>query len=177
MLKLDLEKAEQPEIKLPTMVGSSKKQESSRKTSTFALLTTPKPLTVCITTNWKILKVMGISDHLTCLLRNLLADFFLIGKEATVRIGHGTTDWFQFGKGVHHGCVLSPCLFNLYAEYIMRNAGLEEAQAGIKIARRNSSNLRYSDDTTLMAESEEELKSFLMKVKVESEKVGLKLNI
>ena len=158
MLKLDLEKAEQPEIKLPTMVGSSKKQESSRKTSTFALLTTPKPLTVCITTNWKILKVMGISDHLTCLLRNLLADFFLIGQEATVRIGHGTTDWFQFGKGVHHGCVLSPCLFNLYAEYIIQNARLVEAQARIKIARRNSNNLRYADDTTLMAESKEEVK-------------------
>ena len=155
MLKLDLEKAEQPEIKLPKMVGSSKKQESSRKTSTFALLTTPKPLTVCITTNWKILKVMGISDHLTCLLRNLLADFFLIGQEATVRIGHGTTDWFQFGKGVHHGCVLSPCLFNLYAEYIIQNARLVEAQARIKIARRNSNNLRYADDTTLMAESKE----------------------
>ena len=120
---------------------------------------------------WKILKEMGIPDHLTCLLRNLYA-----GQEATVRIGHGTTDWFQIGKGVHQGCILSPCLFNLYAEY-MRNAGLEEAQAGIKIAGRNVSNLRYADDTSLMAESEEELKSFLMKVKEESEKVGLKLNI
>ena len=107
---------------------------------------------------------MGIPDHLTCLLRNLYA-----GQEATVRTRHGTTDWFQTGKGVRQGCILSPCLFNLYAEYIMRNAGLEEAQAGIKIAGRNINNLRYADDTTLMAESEEELKSFLMKVKVESE--------
>ena len=114
---------------------------------------------------------MGIPDHLTCLLRNLYA-----GQEATVRTGHGTTDWFQIGKGVCQGCILSPCLFNFYAEYIMRNAGLEETQAGIKIARRNTNNLRYADDTTLMAESEEELKSLLMKVK-ESEKVGLKLNI
>ncbi|KAB0374331.1 hypothetical protein FD755_014587 [Muntiacus reevesi] len=110
---------------------------------------------------------MGIPDHLTCLLRNLYA-----GQEATVRTGHGTTDWFQIGKGVRQGCILSPCLFNLYAEYIMRNAGLEEAQAGIKIAGRNINNLRYADDTTLMAESEEELKSLLMKVKEESEKVG-----
>ena len=114
---------------------------------------------------------MGIPDHLTCLLRNLYA-----GQKATVRTGHGT-DWFQIGKGVHQGCILSPCLFNLCAEYITRNAGLEEAQAGIKIARRNINNLRYADDTTLMAESEEELKSQLMKVKEESEKVGLKLNI
>ena len=113
---------------------------------------------------------MGIPDHLTCLLRNLYA-----GQEATVRIGHGTTDWFQVGKGVRQGCILSPCLFNLYAEYIMRNAGLVGTQAGIKIARRNINNLRYAD--MLMAESEEELKSLLMKVKEESEKVGLKLNI
>ena len=121
----------------------------------------------------KILKEMGITDHLTCLLRNLYA-----GQEATVRTGHGTTDWFQIGKGVCQGCILSPCLFNLYAEYIMRNAGLDEAQAGIKIARRNISNLRYADDTTpIMAESEEELQSLLMKVKEESENVGLKLNI
>ena len=119
---------------------------------------------------WKILKEMGISDHLTCLLRNLYA-----GQEATVGTGHGTTDWFQIGKGVRQGCILSPCLFNFYAEYIMRNAWLVEAQAGIKIARRNINNLRYADDITLMAESEEELKS-LMKVK-ENEKVGLKLNI
>src|SRR5574337_885626 len=117
---------------------------------------------------WKILKEMGIPDHLTCLLRNLYA-----GQEATVRTGHGTTDWFQIGKGVRQGCILSPCLVNFYAEYITRNAGLEEAQAGIKIARRNINNLRYAGDTTLMAESEEERKSLLMKVKEESEKVGL----
>ena len=121
---------------------------------------------------WKILKEMGIPDHLTCLLRNLYA-----GQEAIVRTGHGTTDWVQIGKGVRQGCILSPCLFNLYAEYIMKKAGLEEAQAGIKIARRNINILRYEDDTTLMAESEEELKSLLMKVKKESEKVGLKLSI
>ena len=114
---------------------------------------------------------MGIPDYLTCLLINLYA-----GQEATVRTGHGTTDWFQIGKGVCQGCILLPCLFNFYAEYIMRNAGLEEAQAGIKIARRNINNLRHVDDTTLMTESEEELKSFLIKVKEESEKVGLKLN-
>ena len=116
------------------------------------------------------MKVMGIPDHLTCLLRNLY-----VSQEAAVRTGHGTTDWFQIGKGVHHGCILSPCLFNLYAEHIMRNAGLEEAQGGIKIARKNINNLRYADDTTLMAESEEELKKLLMKE--ESEKVGLKINI
>ena len=121
---------------------------------------------------WTILKEIGISDHLTCLLRNLYA-----GQEATVRTGHGTTDWFQIGKGVCQGYILSPCLFNVYAEYIMRNAGLEEAQAGIKIAGRNSNNLRYADDTTLMAESEEELKSLLIKLKVESEKVGLILSV
>ena len=118
---------------------------------------------------WKILKEMGIPDHLTCLLRNLYP-----GTEAAVRAGHGTTNWFQIGKGVRQGCILLPCLFNLYAKYIMRNTGLEEAQAGIKIARRNINTLRYADDTTLMAESEEELKSLLMKVKEESEKVGLK---
>ena len=118
------------------------------------------------------LKEMGIPDHLTCLLRNLHA-----GHEATVRTGQGTTDWFQIGKGIRQSCILSPCLFNLYAEYIMRNAGLEETQAGIKIARRNISHLRYTDDTTLMAESEDALKSLLIKVKEESEKVGLKLNI
>ena len=121
---------------------------------------------------WEILKEMGIPDHLTCLLRNLYA-----GQEATVRTGHGTTDWFQIEKGLHQGCILSPCLFNFYAEYIMRNACLEEAQAGTKIAGGNINNLRYADDTTLMAESEEGLKSLLMKVKVESEKVGLKLKI
>ena len=121
---------------------------------------------------WEILQEMGIPDHLTCLLRNLYA-----GQETTVRIGHVTTDWFQTGKGVHQGYILSPCLFNLHAEYIMRNAGLEEAQAGIKIAGRNINNLRYADDTTLMAESEEELNSLLMKVKEKTGKVGLKLNI
>ena len=121
---------------------------------------------------WKSLQEMGIPDHLTCLLRNLHA-----GQEATVRTGHGTTDWFQIGQKVYQGCILSPCLFNFYAEYIIRHAGLDEAQAGIKIARRNTNNLRYADDTTLMAESEEELKSLLMKVKEESEIVGLKLNI
>ena len=121
---------------------------------------------------WKILQEMGIPDHLTCLLRNLYA-----GQETIVRTGQGTTDWFQIGKGVHQGCILSPCLFNFYAEYIMRNAGLGEAQARIKTAGRITSNLRYADDTTLMAENEEELKSLLMKVKEESEKVGLKLNI
>ena len=124
-----------------------------------------------ITINWKILKEMGIPDHLTCLLRNLNA-----GQEATVRTGHGTKDWFQTGKGVHQGCKLSPCFFSLYAEYFMRNTGLDEAQAGIKIAGRNINNLRNADDTTLMAESKE-LKSLLIKVKVESEKVGLKLSI
>ena len=132
----------------------------------------PKSLTVWITINWKILKEMGIPDHLTCLLRNLYA-----GQEAPVRTGHGTTDWFQIGKGVCQGCILSPCLFNLYADYIMRNAGQEEAQAGIMIAGRNINNLIYADETTLMVESEEELKSLLMKVKEESKNVGLKLNI
>ena len=125
-----------------------------------------------ITINWKIPEVMGIPDHLTCLLRNLYA-----GQEVTVRTGDGPTDWFQIGKGVCQGCILSPCLFNLYAEYIMRNAGLEEAQAGVKIGGRNINNLRFADDTTLMAEIEEELKSLLMKVKEESEKVGLKFSI
>ena len=128
----------------------------------------------CVDLNklWKVLKEIRIPDHLTCLLRNMYA-----GQEATVRTGHGTTDWLQIGKGVRQGCVLSPCLFNFYAENIMRNAGLDEEQAGIKIAGRNISNLRYASDTTLMAESEEELKSLLMKVKEESEKVGLKLNV
>ena len=121
---------------------------------------------------WKIVKEMGIPDCLTCLLRNLSA-----GQEAKVRTGYGATEWFQIGKGVHHGRILSPCLFNLYAEYILRNTGLEEAQAGIKIAGRNINNLRYAGDTTLMAESEEELKNLFMKVKEESEKVGLKLSI
>ena len=121
---------------------------------------------------WKILKEMGIPDHLTCLLRNLYA-----GQEATVRTGHGTTDWFQIGKGVHQGYILSPCLFNLHAEYIMQNAGLDESQTRIKIAGRNINNLRYTDDAALVAESEEELKSLLVKVKEQSEKAGIKLNI
>ena len=152
MFKLDLEKAEEPEVKLPTSAGSLKKQECSRKTSTSALLTMPKPLTVWITTNWKILKEMGRPDHLTCFLKNLYA-----GQEATGRTRNGTTDWFQIGKGVHQGCILSPYLLNFYAEYIMRNTGLEETQAGIKIAERNIHNLRYADDTTLMEESEEKI--------------------
>ena len=138
MFKLVLEKAEEPEIKLPTSAGSWKKQESSRKTSISDLLTMPKPLTVGITKKlWKILIEMGIPDHLTCLLRNLYS-----GQEATVRTGHGTTDWVQIGKGVRQGCILSPGLFNLNAEYIMRNAGLEEAQTGVKIAGRNTNNHR-----------------------------------
>ena len=169
MFKLVLEKAEESQIKLPTSNGSWKKQDSSRKTSISAFLTMPMSLTVWSTTNWKILKEMGIPDHLTFLLRNMYA-----GQEATVRIGHGTTNWFQIGKGVYQGFILSPCLFNLYAEYIMRNAGLDEAQAGIKIARNN---LRYADDTTLMAESKEEIKRLSMQVKEESEKIGLKLNV
>ena len=146
-------------IKLLTSAGSSKKQESFRKNICFCFIDYAKA-SDCVDHKklWKILKEMGIPDHLTCLLRNLYA-----GQEATVRTGHGTTDWYQIGKGVHQGCVLSPCLFNLYAEYIMKNAGLEEAQAGIKIAGRNINNLRYADDTTLMAEIEEELKSLLMK--------------
>ena len=131
-------------------------------------------MTDCVDHNklWKTLKEMGIPDQLSCFLRNLYA-----GQEAAVRPGHGTTNWFNIGKGVHQSCILSPCLFNLNAEFIKRNAGLDEAQAGIKIARRNINNLRYADDTTLMAEREEELKSLLMKVKEESEKAGLKLNI
>ena len=154
--KLDLENTEEPEIKLPTSAGSSKKQESAKKTSTSALLTMPKPLFGCVDHNklWKILQEVRIPDHLTCLLRNLYA-----GQEATARTGHGTTDWFQIGKGVCQGCILSPCLFNLYAEYIMRNGGLDNAQAEIKIAGRNISNLRYADDTTLIAESKEAIKA------------------
>ena len=148
------------------------KAREFQKSIYFCFIDYAKPLIVWITTNWKILKEMGIPDHLTCLLRNMYA-----GQEATVRTGHGTTDWSQIGKGVRQGCIFSLCLFNLYAEYIMRNAGPDEAQAGIKIARRNISNLRYADDTTFMAESEEELKGLLMKVKEDSENVGLKLNI
>ena len=172
MFKLVLEKAEEQEIKLPISTGSLKKQEF-QKNIYFCFIDYANAFD-CVNHNklWKILQEMGIPDHLTCLLRNMYA-----GQEATVRTGHWTTDWFQIGEGVCQGYILSPCLFNLHAEYIMRNAGLEEARAGIKIARRNINNLRYADDTTLMAESEEELKSLLMKVKEESEKVGLKLNI
>ena len=151
MFRLVLEKAEEPEIKLAASAGSWEKQGSSRKTSISALLTMPKPLTVWITKTVENSSKDENTRYLTCLLRNLYA-----GQEATVRTGHGTIDWLQIGKGVCQGCILSPCLFNLYAEYIMRNAGLEEAEAGIKIARRNINNLRYADDTTLMAESEEE---------------------
>ena len=155
MFKLGLEKAEEREIKLPTSAGSWEKETSSRKTSTSDLLTMPKPLTVWITINCgKFWKRWAYQTNLTCLLRNIYA-----GQEATVRTGYGTTDWFQKGKGVCQGCILSPCLFDFYAEYIMRNAELEKAQAGIKIFRRNIYNLRYADDTTLMAERGEEQKS------------------
>ena len=165
MFKLDLEKAEAPNIKLP-------KAREFQKNIYFCFIDYAKAFHYMDHNKlWKILKEMGMPNHLICLLRNLY-----VGQEATVRTGHGTTDWFQIGKGVHQGCVLSSCLFNLYAEYIMQNARLNEAQAGIKIAGRNINNLRYADDTTLMAESKEELKSLLMKVK-ESEKAGLKPNI
>ena len=166
MFRLDLEKAEEPEIKLPTSVGSQKKQESSRKTSTFASLTVLKSLTVWITTNCgKFLRDENTGpSHLP--------------PEKPVRISkrnrtrHRTLDWFQIGKGVRQGCILSPCLFNFYSEYIMQNAELDEAQVRIKIAERNISNLRYADDTTLMEECEEELKSPLMKEKEEKEKLS-----
>ena len=173
MFKLVLEKAEEPEIKLPTSAGSWEKQESSRKQVEFCFIDYAKAFD-CVDHNklWKILQEMGIPDHFACLPRNLYA-----GQEATVRTGHGTMNWFYIGKGVCQGCILSPCLFNLYAEYINQNARLDEAQVEIKIAGRNINNLRYADDTTLMAEREEELKSLLMKVKEKSEKVGLKLNI
>ena len=147
MFKLILEKTEEPRVKLPTSPGSLKEQEF-QKNIYFCFLDYAKAFD-CVDHNklWKILKEMGISDHLTCLLRNLYA-----GQEATVRTGHGTTDWFQIGKGVRQGCILLLCLFNFYAEYIMRNAGWEEAQAGIKIAGRNINNFKYADNTTLMAE-------------------------
>ena len=157
MFNLDLEKPRGTRDQIANIHCIIEKEESSRKTSTSALLSMPKPLTVWITINCKILQEMWIPDHLTCLLRNLYA-----GHEATVRTEHGTTDWFQIRKQVRQGCILSPCLLNLYAEYIMRNAGQEEAQAGIKIAGRNINNLRYADDTTLMAEIIEELKNLLM---------------
>ena len=152
-------KGREPKIKLPTSVGSSKKQEF-QKNIYFCFIDYAKAFD-CVDHNkpWKILKQMGIPDHLTCLLRNLYA-----GQEARVRTRYGTTDWFQIGKGVHQGCILSPCLFNLHAKYIMRNARLDEARAVIKIAKRNINNFKHADDTTLMAESEEELKSLLMKV-------------
>ena len=170
MFKLVLEKAEEPEIKLPT---STEKAREFQKNIYFCFIDYAKAFD-CVDHNklWEILKKIGIPNNLTCLLRNLYA-----GQKATVRTGHGPTDWFQIGKGVCQGCILSPCLFNLHAEYIMRNAGLDEAQAGIKIAGRNLNNLRYTDDTTLMAERKEQVKSLLMKVKEESEKAGLKLNI
>ena len=170
MFKLLLEKAEEPEVKLPTSAGSSKMQESSRKTFISGLLTMPKLLTVWITINcgkfWKRWEYQTTWP----------ASWEICTKVRKQQFGHGTTDWFKIGKGARQGCILSPCLFNFYAEYIMRNAGLEEAQAGIKVTGRNINNLRYADDTTLTAESEE-AKSLLMKVKEESEKVGLKLNI
>ena len=169
IFKLVLEKAEELEIKLPTSVGLQKKQEFQKS----IYFTDNTKAFYCVDHDklWKILKEMGIPDHLTCLLRNLYAV-----QEATVRTGHETADWLQIGKVVHQGFILSLCLFNLYDEYNMRNARLDEAQAGIMIAGRNISNLRYADGTTLMAESEEELKILLMKVKEESENIGLKLN-
>ena len=170
MFRLVSEKAEEPEIKLPTSTGSFSAREF-QKNIYFCFIDYAQAFD-CVDHNklWKILREMGIPDHMTCLLRNLYAR-----QEATVRTGHGTTDWLQIGKGVHQGCILSSCLFNLHAEY-MRNAGLEEAQAGIKIAGRNINNLRYADNTTLKAENKV-LKRLLKKVKEESEKVGVKLNI
>ena len=166
MFKLDLEKTEEQEIII-------ERAREFQKNMYFSFFDYAKAMTVWTTTNSrKFFKETGIPKHLTCILRNLYAV-----QEATVRTGHGTTHWFQIGKGVRQGCILSPCLFNLYAEYIMQNTGLDEAQAGIKIAGRIINNLIYADDTTLMAESEEDLKSLLMKVEEESEKVGLKLNI
>ena len=172
MFKLYLEKAKEQEIKLPISTGSFKKQEF-QKNIYFCFIEYAKDFDyVDHNKLWKIIKELGLPNYLTCFLRNLYA-----GQEATVKTGRRTMDWFQVGKGIHQGCILLPCLFNLYAGYIMRNAGLEEAQAGIKVARRNINNLRYAVDSTLMVESEEKLKTFLMKVKEESEKVSLKLNI
>src|SRR5574341_32843 len=172
MFKLVLERAEETRDQIANIHWIMEKAREFQKNIYFCFIDYAKAFD-CVDHNklWKILKEMGIPEHLICLLRNLYA-----GQEATVRTGHRTTDWLQIGKGVRQGCILSPCLLNLYAEYIMRNTGLEETQAGIKIAGRNINNLRYADDTTLMAESEEELKS-LLKVKEESEKVDLKLNI
>ena len=173
MYELDLEKAEEQEVQLPTSVGSQKKAREFQKNIYFCFIDYAKARD-CVDNNklWKILKEMGILDHLTCLLRHLY-----VGQGATVRTGNGTTDWFQIGKGVRQGCTLSPCLFKLYAEYMMRNAGLDEAQAGIKIAGENINNLSYADDTTLMVENKKELKSLLMKVRKESGKSYLKFNI
>ena len=168
MFKLVLEKAEEPEIKLPTSAGSWKKQEEFQKNIYFCFIDYAKDFD-CVDHKklWKILQEMGIPDHLTCLLRNLYA-----GKEATVRTGHGTTAWFQIGKEVRQGCILAPCLFNSYAEYIMRNAGLDEALSWNQDCLEKYNKLRYAEDTTLMAENEEELNSLLMKVKEESESLA-----
>ena len=164
MFKLVLEKIEKPEIKLPISAGASKKQESSRKKNIYFCFIDYAKAFDCVDHKklWKILKEMGIPVHVTCLLINLYAS-----QETTVRTRHGTTDWFQIGKGVRQGYILSPCLFNLHAEYIIRDTGLEEAQAGMKISGKDINNFRYEDNTTLMSESEEELKSLLMKVKGE----------
>ena len=172
MCKLGLEKAVGPEIKLPTSVGSLKKQEFQE--SIYFCFIDYAIAFDCVAQNklWKILQEMGIPNHPTCLLRNCMQI-----KKLQLQLDIKKGNWFQIGKGVHQGCILSPCLFNLYAEYIMQNARLEEPQAGIKIAKRNINNLRYSDDTTFTAESKEEIKSLLMKVKEESEKAGLKVNI
>ena len=170
MYELDLEKAEEPEIKLPTSVGSLKKTKEFQKNIYFFIDYAKAFDCSGHSKLWKI-QEMEIPDHLTCLLRNLNA-----GQEATVRTRCGTMDWFKIRKGVLQGCILSPCLFNVFVEYIMQNSGLDETQAGIKIARRNINNLRYAHDTTLIVESEEDLKSLLMKVKEESKKVGLKLS-
>ena len=168
MHKMGLEKAEEPEIKLPAFMGSWKKAREFQKKIYFCFIDYVKAFD-CVDHNklWKILKEMGISDHFTCLLKSLYP-----GQETIVRTGQGTMDWFKNGKEVCQACILSLCLFNFYVEYIMQNSGLDEAQAGIKIAGRNINNPRYADDTTLMAESEEELKSLLMKVKEESEKAS-----
>ena len=173
MFKLVLEKAEGTRDQIANICWIIEKARQFQKNIYFCFIDYAKGSN-CVDHNklWKILKEMWIPDHLTCLLGNLY-----VGQEATVRTGHGTTDWFQIRKGVRQGCILSPCLFNLYEEYIMWNFGLDESQAGIKISRRNINNLRYADDTTLMAESDEELKSLLMKVNEENEKVNLKLNI
>ena len=173
MYKLDLQNAEEPEISLPTSAGSQKKAREFQKNIYFCFIDYTKAFD-CVDHNklWEILKEMAIPDHLTCLLRNLYA-----GQEATVRTELATRDWFQIRKGLHQGCILSPCLFSLNAEYMMQISELEDSQAGIKIVRKNINNLRYADDTTLMAESEQDLKSLLMKVEEDSEKVNVKLNI